>query len=88
MLHHLQSNARRFLAALGFLSAIVAPPWVPLLMMGLISIRYAAWEIPVIGLLVDLLWLPGSPLSHVPLFTIAGLVLMWGLEPLRSEFLR
>lgn len=81
-------NFRFLIAALGFFGALFAPPWVPLLMMGILAFRYAAWEALAIGLLVDLLWLPSGSLMHsLPLFTLAGLLLVWGLEPIRREFL-
>ncbi|MBI2612775.1 hypothetical protein HYW59_03130 [Candidatus Kaiserbacteria bacterium] len=90
MLYRIANNARPLLAALGFLGAVLLPPWVPLLVMVLLAFRFAAWEIPAIGLFVDLIWLAPSGeglLASLPLFTLAGLALMWGLEPLRSEFL-
>lgn len=83
-------NIRPLLATLGFLGAIVAPPSVPLLAMVLLAFRFAAWEIPAIGLFVDLMWLAPSGVDgtfSLPLFTLVGVVLAWGLEPLRSEFL-
>ena len=81
------SSARIVLGILGILGAFFAPPWVPLLVIILLAVRYPAWEILVVGLLVDFLWLPGISLQTLPLFTIVGLVLVWGLAPLRSELL-
>jgi len=73
---------------MGVLGAIFFPPWVPLLSMGLLAVRFRAWEVIVLGMLVDFLYVPAGTLSEaLPLFTIAGLVLVWGLEPLRNEFL-
>jgi len=54
--------------------------------MGLLAFRYPAWEVLFIGLLTDFLWMPGL-FSQLPIFTLAALVLVWGLEPLRKEFL-
>ena len=83
MIHNL---IRPTLALVGILGAIFAPPWVPLICMVLLAFRYPAWEVLFIGLLVDFLWLPAF--AHgAPLFTIAGFILAWGLEPLRKEFL-
>ena len=79
---------RWFLSALGFSGAVLAPAWVPLVAMVLLALRYSAWEILGIGLLVDLLWrAAGVSFAHLPLFTLIALILVWGLEPLRSEFL-
>ena len=75
------------LAIGGVFAAIFAPPWVTILCMGLSAFRYPAWEVLFIGLLTDFLWMPPGLLHPLPIFTIAGLILVWGLEPLRKEFL-
>lgn len=79
--------SRTLLAVFGFLGAVFAPPWVPLVAMVLLAIGFRAWEVPVLGVVMDLLWLPGSFFLPLPLFTIAALIIVWGLEPLRNEFL-
>lgn len=85
------NNVRPILAVVGFLGAVVAPPWVPLIAMLLLALRFAAWEIIAVGFFVDLVWLAPSGVegfaNSIPLFTLIGIVLVWGLEPLRSEFL-
>lgn len=70
-----------------FLSAVFALPWITFLALVLLALRFRAWEVPVIGLAMDFLWLPGSFMLPLPLFTLAALVIVWGLEPLRSELL-
>jgi len=80
-------NARPILAVFGIIGAFFAPPWVPLLIMLILAVRYPAWEALLIGLLVDLLWLPATAFAALPIFTLAGLALVWGCEPLRREFL-
>ncbi|OGG60959.1 hypothetical protein A3C86_00065 [Candidatus Kaiserbacteria bacterium RIFCSPHIGHO2_02_FULL_49_16] len=77
---------RLTLAIAGLFAAIFAPPWLTILCMGLLAFRYPAWEVLFIGLLTDFLWMPGL-FSQLPIFTLAALVLVWGLEPLRKEFL-
>jgi hypothetical protein len=54
--------------------------------MAILAVRFRAWEVLAVGALVDLLWLPAG-LTPLPLFTLAALILVWGLEPLRNEFL-
>jgi len=82
------SNVRIALVAIGVVGAVFAPPYVPLVVMGILALCYRAPEVLAIGVLVDFLWLPvGDLFVALPLFTIAALVLVWGLEPLRSEFL-
>jgi hypothetical protein len=80
------SSIRTLLALCGGASVFFAPWWVPLVCMVLLALRYPAWEVPLIGLLVDLLWLPGGGVA-VPFFTIAGIVMVWILAPLRDQFL-
>jgi len=78
---------RHLLAVAGILGAIFAPPWLTILCMGLLAFRYPAWEVLFIGLLTDFLWMPPGFFSPLPIFTITALILVWGLEPLRKEFL-
>jgi hypothetical protein len=41
-----------------------------------------------LGVFMDLLWLsPGGGFHGLPLFTVFAIVVVWGLEPLRVEFL-
>ena len=79
---------RPALAVIGLIGVVLLPPWVPLLCIIFLSIRYRAWEAILIGTLIDLAWLPSGPLWHsLPLFTIAALFIVWGFEPLRAQFL-
>lgn len=81
-------SIRVIIAAVGCIGAVFAPPWVTLACIVLLSLRYRAWEVIVLGLAADLMWLPGGPsLSLFPLFTVLALILVWGLEPLRLQFL-
>jgi len=82
----LKNKVRVSLFFLGVFAVIFAPPWVPLVLMVAAAFRYAAWEVLLVGLFADFVWLPAAPVS-LPLFTVASLVLVWGLEPLRREFL-
>ena len=78
---------RPLLALVGIFAAVFAPPWLTILCMGLLAFRYPAWEVLFIGLLTDFLWMPPGFFSPLPIFTITALILVWGLEPLRKEFL-
>lgn len=87
-------SAGSFRFALGFfglLSALFAPPWVPLLAMAVLALGFTAWEVPFIGLIIDFSWhvptAAESWIGMIPLFTVAGVLLMWSFEPLRREFL-
>lgn len=82
-----KSGIRVAIGVIGLFSAVFAPPWVALIAMTLLALRSPAWEVPMIGLAMDFLWLPGSFIFPLPVFTLAALVIVWGLEPLRSELL-
>ncbi len=83
------TTLRIIIAAVGFLGIFVAPSWVPLVCIVLLSLRFRAWEGIVIGLVLDLMWLPlGLPYVHVPFYTLVSILIVWGLEPLRLELLR
>lgn len=82
------NNFRLAIAVIGFLGAIIAPPWVPLLCIIALSLRFRALEAIGIGFFMDMLWLPTAIPGSWPLFTIASIIIVWGLEPLRLEFLR
>jgi hypothetical protein len=82
------NNLRIAVATLGFIAAIFLPPWIPVLCIILLSVRFRAWEAILIGAFIDLSWLPSGTLIHsLPLFTIAALLIVWGFEPLRAQFL-
>lgn len=82
------TSARVIIGVVGFWGALFAPSWVPILCIVLLSLRWSAPECVVLGFLVDMLWLPGMMPVSFPLFTIASIIIVWGLEPLRHEFLR
>lgn len=81
-------NLRLTLGILGFLAALIAPPWVPMLFIVLLALRFRAIEAIAIGFFVDMLWLPAGFPHALPLYTIASIIIVWGLEPLRLEFMR
>ncbi len=73
----------------GFVSAIMGAPWLTALCIVLLAIRYPAWEAVVLGFMIDLVWLPAElSVYTLPYFTIASIVIVWMLEPLRMQFLR
>ncbi len=82
------ASLRVLLGGIGFWGALFAPPWVPVLCIVLLSLRTSAPEAIILGFMMDMLWLPTVGFSSLPLFTIASIIIVWGLEPLRHEFLR
>lgn len=82
-----RTSIRIAIALLGITSVLFAPWWVPLLCMIVLSLRYPAWEVPLIGLFMDLMWLPATGFE-LPLFLIGGILLIWICAPLRSQFIR
>ena len=81
------NSIRAAIAIVAVLGVFVALWWVPLVCMILLALRYPAWEVPVIGLLMDFLWLPGSGHFVIPLFMIGGIGIVWICAPLRDQFL-
>jgi hypothetical protein len=72
----------------GILSALVAPPWVPFVCIVLLSLRFDAWEVLAIGLLMDFVWLPTHvSLEAFPLATFMAILVVWGCAPIRRELL-
>lgn len=55
--------------------------------MTILAARYAAWEAIVLGICVDFIFTPATFVHPFPIFSIVALVLVWGFEPLRNEFL-
>ncbi len=82
------NNFRLAIAAIGFLGALIAPPWVPMLCVVVLALRFRAAEAVLIGFFMDMLWIPAGLPAMLPLYTIASIIIVWGLEPLRLEFLR
>ncbi len=81
------NGIRIFLAIGGLASVLFAPWWVPLLCMLILSLRYPAWEVLAIGLLMDFMWLPGGVGFSIPLFTILVICIVWMFGPLRNQLL-
>lgn len=86
MWYRSEVSVRVLVALAGFLGVLFAPWWVTPVCMVLLSLRYAAWEVPLMGFCMDCLWLPGGHFS-VPVFTILGIVVVWFASPLRRQLL-
>ncbi len=79
---------RILLALFGLVSLFFAPAWVTLVCIVALSVRFRSWEALALGFMMDMLWLPTSPLHGMPLFTLFALGVVWILEPLRLQLLR
>ena len=79
-----ENNVRALLALLGVVSAITGPWWLTIVPMALLSLRFRAWEVLCLGLLMDFMWLP---VPAIPYFFILSIAILWGCEPLRKELL-
>ena len=80
--------ARILITLFAIISVFTLPSWVGVVCIILLALRYRAWEAVLIGALIDFVWLPSGTGIHVlPIFTILALVVVWGLEPLRAQFL-
>ncbi len=84
-------NIRVVLALALFASVVFAQWWMPLAFAFVLSLRFRAWEVIAAGILYDLIWMPEfvsfTSLESIPFATIAGLMLVFILEPLRKRLL-
>lgn len=79
---------RTIVTLVGACAAIYLSPWIAAACIVLLAVRYRALEAIALGALLDFLWLPhDTTLTMFPLCTLASLVIVWGFEPLRMEFL-
>ena len=79
---------RATLTALGAVAAIFFSPWITAVCIVALCFRYRAIEAVALGALLDFLWLPHDTfMTMFPLCTLVSLVIVWGFEPLRLEFL-
>ena len=53
----------------------------------LLATRWRAWEIVMIAVIADVLWMPVATPGNFPLLTSAAIALVWFMEPLRRELL-
>ncbi len=71
----------------GIVCALWAPWWTTLVIIAILSVLYSAWEVPLIGLVADLVWRPAlGPIEPFPVLLVFALVLAWVAEPLRRRF--
>lgn len=80
---------RPLITGIAFASALFAPPWMPMICAGALALRWRAWEVLPLGMLIDMLYLPaGQFFLGIPFpATLAALVLLWGFEPLRRQLM-
>ncbi|RJR13659.1 hypothetical protein C4585_01630 [Candidatus Parcubacteria bacterium] len=75
-------------AVVGLVGVFIGSPWIVAIIMILLAVRFRAWEILVVGVMMDFIWLPADlSVGHLPFFTIGALLLLWGLESFRKEIL-
>ncbi len=79
-----RTSLRVAIAALGVFGIVFFPMWVSIFAILILALLWRAWEAMLIGLLMDMVWLP---LGALPIFTIGAIFIVWVLEPIRKEFL-
>lgn len=68
-------------------SALFMPVWVFVFLSLGLSVRYRAWEVVGIAFIVDCVYLSAGGIFNIPFFaTCIAVILVWGLEPLRNQF--
>jgi hypothetical protein len=78
---------RTTLFLIGLASVFVGAWWITLGVGVILALRFRAWEVVLLGILVDVLYLPFASVYGIPVATLGMLVMVWALEPVRSEFL-
>ncbi len=58
--------------------------WVPIALAVVLVVFFGAWEIILVGMVMDFVWLPSA--HAVPLLTLGALALAWIVEILRGHF--
>ena len=81
----LENSLRIFLGLFGFWGALFGPWWLALIPMILLSLRFRAREVLMLGLFIDLFWQPVG--WHWPIFIMSAIVIVWIFEPFRKELL-
>lgn len=84
------NTIRVLFALVAFVSVVVGPWWATLIIAVALALRYRAWEVIGIGLLMDILYMPfpfSLSFETLPWGTIAAVVLLFGLEPFRRRLL-
>ncbi|MBP9669460.1 MAG: hypothetical protein KBE09_04185 [Candidatus Pacebacteria bacterium] len=77
---------RAFIVGVAIACIFFAPAWVPLLMVGLLALRFAAWEAVLVGFLVDLLYAPLGFFWGVPMpATLLMFIVVCALYPWRTQ---
>ncbi len=77
----------RIVLAVAMFASALAAWWVGALFAIALSLRFRAWEVVLFGLFLDILWLPRDIFYGIPIATCLSIILVWGLEPLRRQFL-
>lgn len=70
----------------GVFAIFVGPWWLLPIVCVILSARFAAYEVPLLGVLADIAWLPVYGMA-VPYATLGALCLVWFFEPLRARFM-
>jgi hypothetical protein len=81
-------SIRTILVVIALVGGIFVHPAVALVCMAALALAYTAYEVLFLGIFMDFLWQPVSFMHPLPLFTIVAILLLWLLEPVRSQLLQ
>lgn len=74
------------LAAAALVSVLFAPIWVSVILGIVLGSLWEAWEVIILGLLIDLLYLPPEGLWHIPMpATLLAIAFVWAMIPVRKR---
>ncbi len=78
-------SMRTFFFLASLICVLFGPWWGALIGAVLVSMRYRAYEMVLLGIIADVLWLSHDILWGIPVITGATIFIMWFFEPLRRE---
>jgi hypothetical protein len=81
------ASIRTILVVIALVGGVFVHPAIALVCMAALALAYTAYEVLFLGLMMDFIWQPVSLLHPLPLFTLAAILLLWLLEPVRSQLL-
>ena len=74
------------LALCAFVSILFGPLWVSVLLGIILAARWEAWEVILLGLLIDFLYLPLGAFWYMPIpVTLLAMVFVWVMVPVRKR---
>jgi hypothetical protein len=79
---------RALIGGVSLAGILFAPAWVPFVGIGALAIRFRAWEVLVLGAIIDLVYVPPGGVWGIPIpATLFAFILLVLFEPIRQKLL-